>query len=140
MKKIVGAVWKLPAKQHSQSSPFSPKLGWIGCAIQQATSKRLPGFFFRFNILIFIYFLKYKTIETHARAFLRLNISAVSSVKRSRFKNANASMIRNDMNYTSLFPILRILLLLEKVSDSMSLKKSSVFQSLRCKQGADLST
>ena len=60
--------------------------------------------------------------------------------KRSRFKNANASMIRNDMNYTSLFPILRILLLLEKVSDSMSLKKSSVFQSLRCKQGADLST
>ena len=32
MKKIVGAVWKLLAKQHSQSSPFSPKLGWIGSA------------------------------------------------------------------------------------------------------------
>ena len=34
---------------------------------------------FRFNILIFIYFFKYKTIEIHARAFLPLNnISAVS--------------------------------------------------------------
>ena len=32
MKKIVGAVWELPAKQHSQSSPFPLKLGWIGCA------------------------------------------------------------------------------------------------------------
>ena len=58
----------------------SHKLGWIGCAIQQATSKWLPGFFFRFDILIFIYFFKYKTIETHARAFLPLNISAVGSV------------------------------------------------------------
>ena len=58
MNKSVGAGWKLPAKQHSQSSPFSPKLGWIGCAIQQATYKRLPGFsfffFFHFNIFIFI--------------------------------------------------------------------------------------
>ena len=43
--------------------------------------KRLPGFFFRFNILILIYFFKYKTIETHARAFLPLNISAVGSVQ-----------------------------------------------------------
>ena len=34
-----------------------------------------------FNIMIFIYFLKYKTIETHARAFLPLNISAVGSVE-----------------------------------------------------------
>ena len=36
--------------------------------------------FFLFNIFIFIYFFKYKTIETHARAFLPLNISAVGSV------------------------------------------------------------
>ena len=57
------------------------KIGWIGCAIQQATSKRLPGLFFRFNILIFIYFFKYKTIETQARAFLPLNIAAVGSVQ-----------------------------------------------------------
>ena len=33
LKKIMGAVWQLPAKQHSQSSPFPLKLGWIGCAI-----------------------------------------------------------------------------------------------------------
>ena len=37
-------------------------------------------FFFRFNILIFIHLFKYETIETHARAFLPLNISAVGSV------------------------------------------------------------
>ena len=71
----------MPAKQHSQSSPIWVKIGWIGCAIQQATSKRLPGFVFRFNILFFIYFFKYKTIETHARAFMPLNISAVGSVR-----------------------------------------------------------
>ena len=39
-----------------------------------------PRIFFRFDILIFIYFFKYKTIETHVRAFLSLNISAVGSV------------------------------------------------------------
>jgi hypothetical protein len=33
MKKIMGAVWELPAKYHSRSSPFPPKLGWIGCVI-----------------------------------------------------------------------------------------------------------
>ena len=32
-KKILGAVKKLPAKQHSQSSPIWVKMGWIGCAI-----------------------------------------------------------------------------------------------------------
>ena len=80
MKKIVGAFQKLPARQHSQSSPFPPKLGWIGCAIQQANPKRLPGFFFLFYIMFFIYFSKYETIETHASAFLALIISAVVSV------------------------------------------------------------
>ena len=39
-------------------------------------------FAFCFNILIFIYFFKYKTIETHARAFLPLNISAIGTVIR----------------------------------------------------------
>ena len=39
-----------------------------------------PTIFFRFDILIFIYLFKYKTIETHARAFLPLNISTVGSV------------------------------------------------------------
>ena len=67
----------------AQKHQIRVKIGWIGCAIQQATSKRLPGFFFRFNILIFIYFFKYKTTETHAPAFLPLNISAVGSVYKS---------------------------------------------------------
>ena len=81
-KKILGAVQMLPAKQHSQPSPTYVKIGWISCAIKQATSKQLTGFFFRlkFNTLILIYFFKYKTIETHVGAFLPLNISAVGSV------------------------------------------------------------
>ena len=33
MKKNVGAVLELPAKQYSQSCPFPPKLDWIGFAI-----------------------------------------------------------------------------------------------------------
>ena len=37
-------------------------------------------FFLRFNILIVTYFLRYKTIETHACTFLPPNISAVDSV------------------------------------------------------------
>ena len=48
-KKILRAVQKLPAKQHSQSSPIWVKMGWIACAtIQQVTSKRLPQFFFSY--------------------------------------------------------------------------------------------
>ena len=35
---------------------------------------------FLFNILIFIDFFKYETIETHARAFLTLIISAIGTV------------------------------------------------------------
>ena len=42
--------------------------------------KRLPGLSFCFNDLFIFYFFKYKTIETHARTFLPLNISAVDSV------------------------------------------------------------
>ena len=33
LKKIVGAVWELPAKYHSQASPIWVEMGWIGCAI-----------------------------------------------------------------------------------------------------------
>ena len=33
LKKIVGAIWELPAKQHSQSSQTWVEMGWIGCAI-----------------------------------------------------------------------------------------------------------
>ena len=79
MKKILGAVWKLPAKYHSQSSPFSPKLGWIGCAIQQVTSKRLPQFFSYFQDIFLNDFIKNPQTR-NACAFLPLNISAVGSV------------------------------------------------------------
>ena len=39
LKKNVGAVWELPAKLHSQSSQTLVEMGWIGCAILQATPK-----------------------------------------------------------------------------------------------------
>ena len=32
LKKIVGAVWELPAKLHSQSSQTWVEMGWIRCA------------------------------------------------------------------------------------------------------------
>ena len=66
----MGAVWKLPAK-------------W------------LPGFFFRFNILILIYFFKYETIETHARAFLPLNILSIGTVMRYVKKMSGFSFSEN---------------------------------------------
>ena len=55
-------------------------MGWIGCAIQQVTSKGLPGFFFCFNILIFIYFFKYETISTFAPTFWTHIISELGGV------------------------------------------------------------
>ena len=36
--------------------------------------------FFLFNILIFIYFFKWETIETHAREILTLNVLAIDIV------------------------------------------------------------
>ena len=46
------------------------KIGWIGCA--NKTSKRLPGFFFRFNILNFIYFLTIKPLRPKHAHFCHL--------------------------------------------------------------------
>ena len=40
----------------------------------------LPGFWFFFNILISIYFFRYETIETNARAFLTLYILSIGTV------------------------------------------------------------
>jgi hypothetical protein len=53
LKKIVGAVLELPAKYHSQYSPITPKFGWIGGGIFQATPKWLPRFFFKLSAYIF---------------------------------------------------------------------------------------
>ena len=38
--------------------------------------------FFPFNILIFVYFFKYETIETHAHAFWTLIILALAGVEK----------------------------------------------------------
>ena len=72
--------------------------------------KGSQDFFFRLNILISIYFLKYKTIEIHARAFLPLNISAVGSVSSAQvrpvMKNWIAGLpgsIENPPKYWKLF-------------------------------------
>ena len=55
---------------------------WAGLAV--LFRRQIPNgsqdFYFLFNILIFIYFFKYETIETHARAFLTLNILAIGRV------------------------------------------------------------
>ena len=58
---------------------FLVDVGWIGCALYQATSKWLQGFFLS-NILIFIYFFKWETIETHAREILTLTILSKGTV------------------------------------------------------------
>ena len=67
--------------QNSTANPAHSHPNWAGLAVL-FRRQLLNGFqdFFCFNILILIYFFKYKTIETHARAFLPLNISAVCSV------------------------------------------------------------
>ena len=79
----MGAVWELPAKQHSQSSPFSLKLGWIGCAIQQVTPKRLPRFLKIFRIYFFNNFSK-NPQTTIALTFLTHIISGIGGVCKKR--------------------------------------------------------
>ena len=64
---------------NSTANPAHFHPNWAGLAVP-FSRQLLNGsqdFFFHFNILISIYFFRYKTIETHARAFLLLNISAI---------------------------------------------------------------
>ena len=78
-------------------------MGWIGCAIQQVTSKGLPGFFvFCFNILILIYYFKYETISTFAPTFWTHIISELGGV--SSFTTLNARTLVKLSSYTTLFP------------------------------------
>ena len=67
----MGAVQKLPAKQHSQSSPIWVKIGWIGCAVQHATSKWLTGFFC-FNISFLFFLLSMKSLRPKPAHFCHL--------------------------------------------------------------------
>ena len=58
LKKSVGGLWDLPAKQLSQSSPIWVKMAWICCAIQKANSKGLPQFspFFQYDFVLDLLF------------------------------------------------------------------------------------
>ena len=66
---------------NSTANPANFNPNWTGLAAL-FSRQLLNGSqdFFRFYILIFIYSSRYKTIETHARAFLPLNKLAVGSV------------------------------------------------------------
>jgi hypothetical protein len=52
------------------------EIGWISMQILNGSQ----DFSFLFNIFLFIYFFRYETIETHARAFLTLIILAIGTV------------------------------------------------------------
>ena len=65
MKKIVDAIWELPAKQHSQSSQFPLKLGWT-------------GYFFSHLHDNSVSFFRNETIETHFQIFLMVIILPIA--------------------------------------------------------------
>jgi hypothetical protein len=73
--KILGAVLELPAKQHCQSSPFTSNLGQIvknwQCCL--AGSSKMAAMDADYSFYV-------KTIETYARAFKALNVSAIGRV------------------------------------------------------------
>ena len=79
MKKNVGAVWQLPAKQHSQYGHFHTN--WAELAV--LFSRQLPNgshdFFHIFSIY-FVLFFRYETNETHSLAFLTHNILVLGGV------------------------------------------------------------
>ena len=49
-------IWKRDIRLMNYTKKFWVEIGWIGCAIQQANPKRLPGFFFllilQFSLII----------------------------------------------------------------------------------------
>ena len=65
---------------------FGWKLAWLAVLFSRQILNGSQDFFFLFNILIFIYFFKYETIETYARAFLTLNILAIGRVNALKFR------------------------------------------------------
>ena len=80
---------------------------WTGLAV--LFSRQLlngsQDFFFRFSTLIFIYFFKYKTIETHARTFLPLNISAVGSVVYLLLCSEMSRLNKDLFSYSKIHPL-----------------------------------
>ena len=77
--KILGAVLEPPAKQHCRFGQLGPILRYWHCCLA-GSPKSAPRIFI-FSIVLGAENLSYvKSIETHARAFLPLNILAVGSV------------------------------------------------------------
>ena len=77
--KILGAVLELPAKQHCRFGQFGPILRDWQCCLA-GSSKTAPRIFI-FSIAMGADYTFYvKTIETHARTFLPLNISQIGTV------------------------------------------------------------
>ena len=82
--KILGAVLELPAKEHCQSKPIYLKIGltWPNRQCCLAGSSKMAPRILIFSIAMGADHSFYvKTIETHSRAFLPLNISAIGTVK-----------------------------------------------------------
>ena len=63
-------------KKWIKIQPFSTKIGlnWLCYLVGKSR------IIFPFPILIFIYFFKYETIESHARVFLTINILSIGTV------------------------------------------------------------
>ena len=81
-------------KSLEAANPANFHPNWAGLAVL-FSRQLLKGSqdFFCFNILISIYFFKYETSETHARAFLPLNISAIGTVEEFSVKNSEFQII-----------------------------------------------
>ena len=99
MKKIMGAIWELPTKQHSQFNPFSPNLGWAGLAV--LFSRQLPNgshIFFHIFSIIFLSYLIMNPQTTIAFTFLTHNISDIGGVTRQHKEktcyNTNANNLQ----------------------------------------------
>ena len=80
--KILGALLELPAKQHCQSSLFTPELGQIGqicSAVKLVAPKGLPGFSIFLIGMGADYSFYVKSIATCAPRFFKHIISVLAS-------------------------------------------------------------
>ena len=90
---------------NSTANPANFHPNWAGLAVlfsRQLLTGSQDFFFVCLNFLIFIYIFRYKTIETHAPAFLPLNISAVGSVNRMHVKSKRM-LIQKEFEPIDLF-------------------------------------
>ena len=67
--------------ESKKGCPILVEIGWIGRQILNGSQV-----FFLYNILIFIYFFKYESIETHAQEVVTLIILAIARTSESVFQ------------------------------------------------------